>query len=80
MSLEEKLLTSEELAEKLQIHPATILRYAREQILPVIKVGGTNRFILSDVVAAMQKPQVPVGRRAYQKEGRPSGKLNQKAR
>lgn len=55
----EHLITSQELAEFLQLHPKTVERQAREGRIPAIRVGfGTERaryrFRLSAVMEALE--------------------------
>lgn len=47
----ETLLTVEEVAARLRIHPKTVLRYVRSRSrpLPCVRLGGRLRFRASDV-------------------------------
>lgn len=49
--MEETYLTPEEVAQKLRLSTATILRFLRHKQLPGIKVGGTWRVMQSDLEA-----------------------------
>ena len=40
--MEDELLTIEQVAERLQLHPDTVRRYIREQKLGAIKLSNTN--------------------------------------
>lgn len=51
-----KLLTAQELAERLKIKDYTVLDYARRGIIPSVKIGSVIRFRWSDVLAAGAEP------------------------
>jgi hypothetical protein len=51
MSEETELLTREELAIRLQLHPNTVARKEKEGVIQGVHIGtGTTRYILKDVV------------------------------
>jgi excisionase family DNA binding protein len=47
----EKLLTAEQVAEVLQLHPRTVIRMARQGRLPSLRVCGRVRFLASDIAS-----------------------------
>jgi excisionase family DNA binding protein len=50
-----ELLTSEELARCLRVRPATIRLWAREGLIPAVRIGGkVLRFDLADVLVALK--------------------------
>lgn len=49
------LLTRKQLAEALQVNPQTIYRWVKDGIIPQIKVGKSNRYILDDVIQSLKK-------------------------
>ena len=50
-----ELLTAEELAERLRVRPSTIRLWAREGLIPVVKIGAKIlRFDLGDVLGALK--------------------------
>ena len=50
-----ELLTAEELAERLRVRPSTIRLWAREGLIPVVKIGAkVLRFDVADVLAALK--------------------------
>ncbi|MGH2493726.1 MAG: helix-turn-helix domain-containing protein [Ktedonobacteraceae bacterium] len=52
----EELLTIEQVAERLQLHPDTIRRYIREKKLPSVRISGTVvRIKQSDLDKFIQK-------------------------
>ena len=52
---EEKLLTTKELAEVLNVHPITVTRMVRNKRIPYIKIGGTEfRYKLNEVLKALE--------------------------
>jgi excisionase family DNA binding protein len=54
--LDDTLLNADELARILDVRPATIRRWARQGILPEIRIGPkTRRFCYGDVLAALRK-------------------------
>jgi excisionase family DNA binding protein len=61
-SLLSELLTSREVAERLQMKRTTIEDYARRGILPSLKLGRHRRFVRSDVEAALMKLRDASGR------------------
>ena len=48
------LLTRKQLAEKMQVHPQTIYRWSKVSKIPVIKLGKSYRYVLSDVIKALE--------------------------
>lgn len=54
----EELLTSREVADEFRVHRATVLRWAREGIVPAIRLPGGKaiRFRRSDIEAALATP------------------------
>lgn len=55
----EKLLTSEQLAEMLQVKLSTIYQWTHTGFVPFIKVGRLIRFRESDVVKWLEKRNNP---------------------
>ena len=51
----EALLTPEQLAETLSVSRPTILRWSRENLIPVVSVGKMRRYRLSDVERNLTK-------------------------
>lgn len=51
----EQLLTKRQLAELLQIHPRTLNRLIAVAHIPFIRVGGSVRFRLSEVMKALER-------------------------
>ena len=49
------LVTKEEMASILQVHPNSILRYARESLIPYYRVGRLLMFDPREVLAAFQR-------------------------
>lgn len=49
------LLTPEQLAERLNLHPETVRRLSRENKIPYFLVGGSYRYDWIEVRAALQK-------------------------
>ena len=39
-----QIMTTNEIAEYLKLHPITIVKYAREGKIPATRIGGTWRF------------------------------------
>lgn len=50
-----KLVTIEEMAKLIDIHPRTLRTWARKGLVPMIKVGGFCRFNPEQVWTAMQE-------------------------
>lgn len=48
MTVMEKYLTVEEVAEELRVIPVTVQRYIKRGELPAIKVGGVYRILAQD--------------------------------
>ena len=49
------LLTAEQLAEKLQVHPATVYEKVRARKIPCYQVGRFVRFNLQEVLESQRK-------------------------
>jgi len=50
----QQLLTTQQVADALNVHRATVRNYAKKGIIPVVKVGPhTSRYILDDVLRAL---------------------------
>jgi len=60
--LGEPLLTSREVGAYLGLHHKTVERYARQGLLPYVRVGGAMRFRVEDIRSHVQGHLVP-GRR-----------------
>jgi excisionase family DNA binding protein len=45
----EPLATGREVADLLRVHPKTVERWRKESGLPCLRVGGSIRFVVSDV-------------------------------
>ena len=58
MAKKEEVLTAEEVAEYLRIHPYTLRRLARAGKLPGFKIGGQWRFNKVDIDSLIKNPQV----------------------
>lgn len=53
---QDEILTAEQLADHLQVRPSTIRLWAREGLIPVIRVGGrVLRFDLDDVLCMLKQ-------------------------
>lgn len=53
-----ELLTVVELAEKLRIRPATVRLWAREGVIPAIKINSKiTRYVYEDVVQSLEDRQ-----------------------
>lgn len=52
---QEEILTAEEVAKYLRIHPYTVKRLARTEKLPGFKIGGQWRFDINQINAIKQK-------------------------
>jgi putative molybdopterin biosynthesis protein len=63
----EKILTIQEVAERLGMHPVTVYRLAKEGRLPVFRVGRMLRFDAAELEKWIREGKVPVGRRRNQK-------------
>jgi len=50
-----KLLTAEELAEKLQVHKATVYEWVKAQTVPFYQAGRFGRFNLQEVLESQRK-------------------------
>ncbi len=57
MASNEPLMTTQEVADWLRFHPATITRMAGEGELPAIRTGGVWRFRRADIEAYLQGGQ-----------------------
>jgi excisionase family DNA binding protein len=55
MSTLDELLTTDEVAELLNIPRSTVSDYARRGVLPSIKLGRHRRFVRSDIDAAIER-------------------------
>ena len=52
----ENLISTIQLAEKLNVHKATVIRMANDKRIPVIKISETEfRFNLKEVLVALEK-------------------------
>ena len=49
------LLTAEQLAEKLQVHPATIYQWVKSKAIPYYQAGRFVRFNLHEVLESQRK-------------------------
>lgn len=57
-----ELLTADELADRLQLRPSTIRRWAREGRIPAVRVTAkVVRYDLADVLRAIREGQQPQG-------------------
>jgi excisionase family DNA binding protein len=54
-----RLLTAEELAVKLQVHPATIYEKVKAKKIPFYQVGRFVRFSLQEVLESQRKNENP---------------------
>lgn len=54
--IEEKLLTTKELALLLNLHYHTIYEMVHRNAIPVIRIGGRYRFNKSEVLSALKAP------------------------
>jgi excisionase family DNA binding protein len=52
------LLTIPEVAELLKLSASTVRRLQRQRKIPFVKVGGSVRFIRSDLVAYLEERRV----------------------
>ncbi len=58
MTPTQKLLTVDELADRFQVRPGTIRLWAREGLIPVLRVGGQIvRFDFDDVLGTLKRQQ-----------------------
>ena len=56
-----ELLTAKELAERLRVRPSTIRLWAREGLIPAVRVGAKIiRFDLADVLRDLKRQDQPV--------------------
>ena len=51
----DKFLTTEEVAELLQVCPRTIERWVKRGLLPVLKIGSLVRYRMEDVINHLNK-------------------------
>ena len=59
---ETELLTADELADRLQVRPSTVRRWARERRIPTVRLTPkVVRYELAAVVDAMTNGQEPQG-------------------
>jgi len=49
-------VTTQELAEYLRLHPKTVLRLAKEHVIPCLRAGQAIRFRPDEVEAALRRP------------------------
>ena len=54
MMTDEKLLTLDEMAVVLRIHPVSLRRFVAAGTVPVLRVGGVLRFVPSEVLDALR--------------------------
>lgn len=61
--MSEEIYTVEQFAERLKLHPKTVLRFIREGRLRAVKVGRAYRILRSDMEAmtGRVRPQSPAG-------------------
>lgn len=59
---QKEILTAEEVAKYLRVHPYTVKRLARTGKLPGFKVGGQWRFGKSQISASFDHPQKQANR------------------
>lgn len=53
--MSEELLTTNELAEKLKVHPHTVRLWAKEKKIPYVKLSERDfRYYYSKVIAALE--------------------------
>jgi excisionase family DNA binding protein len=71
MSTLDELLTTEEVAELLNIPRSTVSEYARRGVLPSIKLGRHRRFVRSDVSDAIERLRLGRGPRRSGASARP---------
>ena len=57
--MEDKLLTIDELSDKLQVSKATLYRWAATGYMPCLKLGGSLRFRMTSVQKWLQKREQP---------------------
>ena len=58
MSTLDELLTTDEVAELLNIPRSTVSDYARRGVLPSVKLGRHRRFVRSDVDDAIERKRL----------------------
>lgn len=67
---EREVLTREQAAELLQVHPTVLVRYVKRDGLPALKVGPEWRFRRSELLAWLEaravRPGAPLARAARQ--------------
>lgn len=51
-----EVLTTQEVAERLAVHPATVTRWARSGVIRSIRVGRTLRFRRDDIDELLSTP------------------------
>lgn len=51
----QRFLSGKEVAELLGLHPNTIWKWAAQDRIPSIKVGGSRKYLLRDVIAALEE-------------------------
>lgn len=61
--MSEEVYTVEQFAERLKLHPKTVLRFIREGRVRAVKVGRSYRILRSDLEAmtGVVRPQSPTG-------------------
>ncbi len=52
------LLTAQQVAVRLSIHPTTVYRLIKERELPAIKIGRSYRIPLDEILARLADPHV----------------------
>ena len=64
----EKYLTSEQVAEMLQVHQITVLKYLKSGVLPGIKIGRMYRIKESEVEEFLENKTIVKGKKSKPKE------------
>ena len=59
MAVMERLLTVEQVAERLQVKPRTIYQWVHDGYIPVIKLGALVRFSPASLMAWIKKRELP---------------------
>ena len=59
----EKLLTLQQIAQRLQISETTLYKLARDSKIPAIKVGNQWRFKLEDIDSWLESQKVTHGKK-----------------